>query len=139
MAENTRAEVLRRGLEACIVGDVAALPELFTADVSGWSPNLLASSLAELAEAVADREDSLSDVALQVDALDITGNKGFIEYRVSAVFSGPFVISDEVVIEPNGRELVLGAAMVAEFSGDRISAFRNYFDDATLMEQMLAA
>jgi len=139
MAENTRAEVLRRGLEACIVGDVAALPELFTEDVSGWSPNLLVSSLAELAEAVADREDSLSDVALQVDALDITGNKGFIEYRVSAVFSGPFVISDEVVIEPNGRELVLGAAMVAEFSGDRISAFRNYFDDATLMEQMLAA
>ena len=139
MAEDKRAEVLRRGLEACIVGDVAALPELFTEDVSGWSPNLLVSSLAELAEAVADREDSLSDVALQVDALDITGNKGFIEYRVSAVFSGPFVISDEVVIEPNGRELVLGAAMVAEFSGDRISAFRNYFDDATLMEQMLAA
>ena len=139
MAENTRAEVLRRGLEACIVGEVAALPELFTEDVSGWSPNLLASSLAELAEAVADREDSLSEVALHVDALDITGNKGFIEYRVSAVFSGPFVISDEVVIEPNGRELVLGAAMVAEFSGDRISAFRNYFDDATLMEQMLAA
>ena len=139
MAENTRAEVLRRGLEACIVGDVAALPELFTEDVSGWSPNLLVSSLAELAEAVADREDSLSDVALQVDALDITGNKGFIEYRVSAVFSGPFLISDEVVIEPNGRELLLGAAMVAEFSGGRISAFRNYFDDATLMEQMLVA
>ena len=139
MAENTRAEVLRRGLEACIVGEVAALPELFTEDVSGWSPNLLVSSLAELAEAVADREDSLSEVAHNVDALDITGNKGFIEYRVSAVFSGPFVISDEVVIEPNGRELVLGAAMVAEFSADRISAFRNYFDDATLMEQMLAA
>ena len=139
MAEDKRAEVLRRGLEACIVGDVAALPELFTEDVSGWSPNLLVSSLAELSEAVADREDSLSDVALQVDALDITGNKGFMEYRVSAVFSGPFVISDDVVIEPNGRELLLGAAMVAEFSGGRISAFRNYFDDATLMEQMLAA
>jgi len=139
MAQNTRAEVLRRGLETCIVGDVAALPELFTEDVSGWSPNLLVSSLAELAEAVADREDSLSDVALQVYALDITGNKGFMEYRVSAVFSGPFVISDDVVIEPNGRELLLGAAMVAEFSGGRISAFRNYFDDATLMEQMLVA
>ncbi len=139
MAENKRAEVLRRGLEACIVGDVAALPELFTEDVSGWSPNLLVGSLAELGEAVADREDSLSDVALQVDAVDISGNKGFMEYRVSAVFSGPFVISDEVVIEPNGRELLLGAAMVAEFSGDKISVFRNYFDDATLMEQMLTA
>ena len=31
------------------------------------------------------------------------------------------------------------AALVAEFKGDRISAFRNYFDDASLMEQMLAA
>ena len=28
--------------------------------------------------------------------------------------------------------------MVAEFTGNKISAFRNYFDDATPMEQMLA-
>jgi hypothetical protein len=26
-----------------------------------------------------------------------------------------------------------------EFSGDKISAFRNYFDDAALLEQMIAA
>ena len=58
---------------------------------------------------------------------------------MSAVFSGPFVIERDVVIEPNGHDILLGAAMVAEFTGDRISAFRNYFDDATLMEQMLAA
>ena len=43
------------------------------------------------------------------------------------------------MIEPNGHDILLGAAMVAEFSGDRISTFRNYFDDATLLEQMLAA
>ena len=58
--------------------------------------------------------------------------------RVSAVFSGSFEISEDVVVEPNGRELLLGAAMVAEFTGNKISAFRNYCDDATLMEQMLA-
>jgi hypothetical protein len=28
------------------------------------------------------------------------------------------VISEDVVVEPNGRELLLGAAMVAEFTGD---------------------
>ena len=88
MAESERGRVLRRALEACVLGDVGALPELFTADVSGWSPNMLVSSLDELTEVVADREAALSNVALEVDALDIVGNKGFMEYRLSAVFSG---------------------------------------------------
>jgi hypothetical protein len=78
-------------------------------------------------------------VSIQIDALDVVGNKGYLEYRVSAVFSGPFFISDDSVIEPNGREMLLGAAMVAEFTGDKISAFRNYFDNAALLEQMVAA
>ena len=139
MAQNDRGRTLQRALEACIRGELDALPELFTEDVSGWSPNLVVGSLGELAEAVADREDALSNVDIKVDAVDLVGNKGFAEYRVSAVFSGPFVIERDVVIEPNGHDILLGAAMVAEFSGDRISTFRNYFDDATLLEQMLAA
>ena len=139
MAQNDRGRTLQRALEACIRGELDALPELFTEDVSGWSPNLVVGSLGELAEAVADREDALSNVDIKVDAVDVVGNKGFAEYRVSAVFSGPFVIKRDVVIEPNGHDILLGAAMVAEFSGDRISTFRNYFDDATLLEQMLAA
>ena len=139
MPQNDRGRTLQRALEACIRGELDALPELFTEDVSGWSPNLVVGSLSELAEAVADREDALSNVDIKVDAIDLVGNKGFAEYRVSAVFSGPFVIERDVVIEPNGHDILLGAAMVAEFSGDRITAFRNYFDDATLLEQMLAA
>ena len=139
MAQNDRGRTLQRALEACIRGELDALPELFTEDVSGWSPNLVVGSLGELAEAVADREDALSNVDIKVDAVDLVGNKGFAEYRVSAVFSGPFVIERDVVIEPNGHNILLGAAIVAEFSGNRISTFRNYFDDATLLEQMLAA
>jgi hypothetical protein len=139
MTTTDRRRVLRRALEACILSDVEVLPDLFTEDVQGWSPNMLVTSLGELAETVADREDALSDVTLQIDALDVFGSKGFVEYRVSAVFSGPFVISDDIVIEPNGGEILLGAALVVEFTGDKISAFRNYFDDAALMEQMLAA
>jgi hypothetical protein len=127
MTQTDRRRVLRRALEACTVGEVEPLPELFTEQVSGWSPNLIVSSLDEPAEAIADREDAVPDVNLQVDALDVFGNKGFVEYRLSAVFSGPFVI------EPNGREILLGAAMVADFTGDKISAFRNHFDDATLL------
>ena len=139
MAENGRGAVLERALAACILGELDALPEVFTEDVSGWSPNMLVTSLGELTEAVSYREAAWSDVAIQVDAVDVFGAKGVLEYRVSAVFSGPFVIDEDVVIEPNGHAILIGAAMVVEFSGDKISAFRNYFDDATLLDQLLAA
>jgi ketosteroid isomerase-like protein len=139
MAENDRRSVLQRALEACVRGEADALPEFFTEDVTVWSPNLFATSLEELTGSIALREDALSDVEVQVDSLDIFGNKGFVEYRVKAVFTGPFVIDADTVVEPNGHEILLGAALVAEFTGNKISALRNYFDDASLLEQMLVA
>ena len=75
MAENNRRRVLRRALEACVLGEVEALPELFTADVSGWSPNMLVTSLDELTEVVASREAALSDVTVHVDAFDSSGTR----------------------------------------------------------------
>ena len=139
MADNDRAQVLRRALEACVRGEVDPLPQLFTHDVRGWSPNMLVASLDELTETVADREDALTEVDVEINSLDVFANKGFVEYRVRAVFSGPFVIDENVAIDPNGHTLVLGAAMVVEFTDGKISSFRNYFDEAALLEQMLVA
>jgi ketosteroid isomerase-like protein len=139
MAENDRSRALRRAVEALVLGDVAALPELFTADVSAWSPVMLVGSLDELTETVAHREDALSDVAVKVHAVDIVGDKGYMEYSLSAVFSGPLVVDGETAVEPNGQQIRIGAALVAEFTGNKISAFRNYFDDLALLEQMLIA
>ena len=47
------------------------------------------------------------------------------------------MLDEEVVIDPNGQQLLLGAAAVADFEGDKIKALRAYFDDASLLEQML--
>ena len=47
-------------------------------------------------------------------------------------------LDDEIVIEPHGGTVVLGAAMVAEFEDGLITAYRNYFDDITIFDQMLA-
>jgi len=138
MAANGRRAVLQRAVEAVAGGDVAALPELFTDDVTGWSPNMLVTSLGELTEVVGEREDALSDLRVEVDAADIAGGKGFAEFRISAVFSGPFAIDEDTVIEPNGREIVLGGALVTEFDGDKVSAFRAYFDDFSLLYQLVA-
>ena len=142
MTGTSRGAILRRAIETCIRPDddaIAKLGELFHDDVTVWSPNLLAVGLADLAENLAFRENAFSDVDIQVDALDVFANKGFAEFRVTATFSGPFVIGKETVIEPNGHKILLGAAAIADFEGGKIKALRAYFDDATLLEQMVAA
>jgi len=142
MTGTSRGAILRRAIETCIHPDddaIAKLGELFSDDVTVWSPNLLAVGLTDLAENLAFRENAFSDVDIQVDALDVFANKGFAEFRVTATFSGPFVIGKETVIEPNGQKILLGAAVIADFEGGKIKALRAYFDDATLLEQMLAA
>ncbi len=142
MAEHPRGAVLRRAIETCISpddGSLTSLSELFADNVTVWSPNMLAIGLKDLAENLDAREDAFSNVAIQFDSLDIFGNRGLVEFRVAAKFSGPFVIGEGVVVEPNGRDLLLGAAAVADFEGDKISALRAYFDDASLLEQMLDA
>jgi len=142
MADNTRDATLRSAIEACINPDdeaIAALGDLFTEDVSVWSPNLLATGLTDLARSLVFREGAFSDVEVQIDAVDVFGNKGFAEFRVSADFTGPFFVGDDLAIEPNGQRLLLGAAVAAEFDGAKITALRAYFDDSTLLEQMIAA
>ncbi len=140
MAENPRGAVLRRAIETCISPDddaIANLGELFTDDATLWSPNMLAVGLADLAENLTFRETAFSDVDLQIDTLDIFGSRGLAEFRVAATFSGPFVIDEAVVIAPNGQQLLLAAAAVADFERDKIKAVRAYFDDASLLEQMI--
>jgi len=142
MTAISRGAILRRAIETCIQPDdgaITKLGELFHDDVTVWSPNLLAIGLADLAENLAFRELAFSDVDVQIDALHVFANKGFAEFRVAATFSGPFVIGKETAIEPNGQKILLGAAAIADFEGGKIKALRAYFDDATLLEQMLPA
>jgi len=142
MTAISRGAILRRAIETCIQPDdgaITKLGELFHDDVTVWSPNLLAIGLADLAENLAFRELAFSDVDVQIDALHVFAGKGFAEFRVTATFSGPFVIGKEVAIEPNGQKILLGAAAIADFEAGKIKALRAYFDDATLLEQMLPA
>ena len=139
MAYSENADTLRRAIEAFETGDAQVFPELFAPDVSGWSPVMMVNGLDELVAAFSDFESSLSDIEVQIDAVDGFGNKALAEYRITGVFTQPFVVDDEVVIEPHGGTVVLGAAMVAEFEDGLITAYRNYFDDITIFDQMLTA
>ena len=141
MTEHPRGATLRRAIEIFISPDDGALSklaDLFVDDVTVWTPNMLAVGLSGLKENLSFRESAFSDVDIRFDTLDIFGNRGLAEFRVAGTFSGPFVIDESVVIEPNGKQLLLGAAAVADFQQTKIKAIRAYFDDASLLEQMLA-
>ena len=65
------------------------------------------------------------------------GNKVFAEWVVEADHSGPYVLGDDAVIEPTGRRVKLAGLTVAEFRGEKIRSFRTYFDDLSLIEQLV--
>ncbi len=137
MPTATKETVLIQALEAAVTGDESKLGETFTEDVVAWSPNLAVSSLAELVEEFGDRHDVLSNIVISFDAVYIVGDNTIAEWRLGADHTGPLVVGDEFTIDPSGRRIVLAGATFAEFRGDQICAFRNYFDDAALLEQLL--
>jgi len=133
----SREALFTKAMGVLLTGDVDHLDELFTEDVVGWSPILAVSSRQELAAAVADREEGLSNVAVEIAAIDTVGDKVIIEWRMSADHTGPLSIDEDLVVDATNAHLVLAGAAFGQFRGDKICAFRNYFDDAALLEQIL--
>jgi ketosteroid isomerase-like protein len=139
-ATSENAATMRRLLESLISGDTDELGALVADDVVGWSPNLLVTSRDELLDSVESRELAFSNIATSIDALDeVGGHKAVAEWHVAVDHTGPLVIDDDVVIEATGLRLHLAGATIAEFSGGKVSAFRSYFDDLAIIEQVLLA
>jgi ketosteroid isomerase-like protein len=59
-----------------------------------------------------------------------------VEWIATATHSGPLVVDEDVVIEPTGGRFTLRGVTVADFEGDRIRAFRQYWDEVSLLEQL---
>jgi ketosteroid isomerase-like protein len=135
---SAQADVLRNLLQAAVAGDGDRIADLVTHDVIGWSPHLNIASREDLVAAMHERDDPFSAVDLQIRAIDQIGDKAIAEWHVAADHTGPLVVDDDVVIAPTGRRLHLSGATVAEFDGELICAFRNYFDDLAILEQALA-
>ena len=137
MASNAeRAATLVRALEASIVGDSTVIAELYTDDVKGWAPALSVSSAAELAVEFEDRDGAFSDIDLAVSPLDVAGDRAAVEWIVTFTHSGPLEVDDDLVIDPTGLRLTLHGVTVAEFDGDKIRSFRQYWDEVELLEQL---
>ena len=135
----SRKEVLADALMAEIGAAPVDLKTLFTDDVVGWSPYVTLSGLAALADLAALRETAFSNVVLTFRGLDEVGNKAFAEWLVEADHTGPLVLSEDSVLEATGRHVQLPGVTVADFRDGKIRSFRTYFDDISLIEQIVGA
>jgi ketosteroid isomerase-like protein len=50
--------------------------------------------------------------------------------------SGKFALAGGVFIEPTGLRITINGVTVAEFRGDRICSFRQYWDEFSVLEQL---
>src|SRR4051794_39625097 len=133
----SRKDVMLKALEAEVGSDEVDLSTLFTDDVVGWSPYASVSGLEALAELSALREIAFSNVVIAVWGLDEVGNKAFAEWIIEADHTGPLVLDEDVVLEATGRRVQLAGASVAEFREGKIRSYRTYFDDLSMIEQIV--
>jgi ketosteroid isomerase-like protein len=135
----SRKEVLADAIRA-EAGAASVNPKtLFTDDVVGWSPYATVSGLAALADLSALREEAFSNVVITFRGLDEVGNKAFAEWLVEADHTGPLVLSEDSVLEATGRHVQLPGVTVADFREGKIRSYRTYFDDISLIEQIVGA
>jgi ketosteroid isomerase-like protein len=135
----SRKDVLLAALESEVGTTPVESSTLFTDDVEGWSPYASVSGLRAVAELAGLRELAFSNVVLLVRGLDEVGNRAFAEWVVEADHTGPYVLAEAAVIEPTGRRVQLAGFTVADFRGGKIRSFRTYFDDLSLLEQLVDA
>jgi ketosteroid isomerase-like protein len=135
----SRKAVMVKALEAEVGSSSVELDTLFTADVVGWSPYASVSGLTALAELSALRDIAFSNVVLQLRAVDEVGNRVYAEWLIEADHTGPLVLDDDVVLEGTGRHVLLPGVSVADFREGKIRSYRTYFDDLSMLEQIVGA
>jgi ketosteroid isomerase-like protein len=135
----SRKDVLMQAIEAEAGGEPVDLDTLFTDDVVGWSPYMTVKGLPALADLAVLREIAFSNVVVMFRGLDEVGNKAFAEWLIEADHTGPYVLSEDTVVEPTGRHVQLAGVTVADFRAGKIRSFRTYFDDVSLIEQIVGA
>jgi len=135
----SRKEVLADAIEAEVGAVSVDLKTLFTDDVVGWSPYVTVSGLEAVAALSALREEAFSNVVVTFRGLDEVGNKAVAEWLVEADHTGPLVLDGDSALEATGRHVQLPGVTVADFREGKIRSFRTYFDDLSLIEQIVGA
>ena len=135
----SRKDVLLKALEAEVGGASVDPGTLFTDDVVGWSPLSTVSGLTGLADLSSLHDAAFSNVVIMFRGLDEVGNKAFAEWLIEADHTGPFILDEDAVLEATGRHVEMAGVTVADFREGKIRSYRTYFDDMSLIEQLVDA
>lgn len=136
VAPHDPTTVVRAAVEALALGDGSGLQRIFTDDVQFRSPHVTAQSLAELLYAVCSPEPALGELEITLSSAVMDRSTVAVEWLVNATLISPLLFSDNLLIEPINDRLQLQGSSFAEFSDERIRAFRCYFDDSEMFDRV---
>ena len=125
-----------RALQAGLQRDGATLAELCTDDVKGWTPTRATGSLAELVAQLDTTDPSFTEFELDVFPLPVHGDHACVEWQASMTHSGDLDLGEGQVVPASGLRVTINGVTVAEFEGDLICAFRQYWNELSLYEQL---
>jgi ketosteroid isomerase-like protein len=136
-----RAAVLEKLLRGALDGDRAVVAAQCTEDVKAWTPEHSVSSRDELLAELDRREDTFRGSGADADVvlLDVGGDFACAEWSVTLTHTGKLELPDGRVLEPTGARVTVHGVTVAEFSGERICALRQYWDELGALEELAAA
>jgi hypothetical protein len=130
-----RAAKLVQALQAGVGGDEDTVRSLVTDDVRAWTPTFATASRDELIEALSHRDHAFSDIELTATPLDVGGDFACVEWTVDMTHSGPLRHGPDT-LEATGIRATIHGVTVAEFDGDLICSFRQYWNEFTILEQL---
>lgn len=117
-----------------MLGDASRLEQIFTDDVQFRGPHLRACSRAELLRIVCSPDSALGDIEITLSNVVVDHSSVAAEWLVDATLVSAILFGDNVLIEPTDDRLQLSGSSFAEFSGERVQAFRCYFDDSEVFD-----
>jgi len=70
---------------------------------------------------------------------DVAAPRVHLEWRLTARFSHPCFVDDDLLVEPTGRLVETAGVMIATIDDGMITAAHCYYDDLALLEQLVSA
>jgi hypothetical protein len=129
-------------LRAILIGEgIDELEDWLAPEVVVWSPVHYSSSRAELLVGLhdpSDDDDTLSEVVIESTGMDVALPRVYLEWRLTARFSHPCFIDDDLLVEPTGRLVETAGVLVSTLADDVIISAHCYYDDSALLEQLVA-
>lgn len=138
-ADDPRRRRLEVALQAGVIGDLDSAGRALTVDAACWSPSLSVGSLSEAEAALAERPAVLAVDEFRIEGLWWCDPVAIAEWHVAASVVGPLLVCDEVLVERSGGRVDVFGASFAALRDGRIAAMHTYFDEASVIEQVLFA